>query len=666
MYKNLLFLSILIKPTFNNMRSILYSLLFIPVFTSAQSITTDDIATMEGRNRARIMNTIENVTSASTNFDTKYYRCEWEVDPAVRAIKGKVTSYYVITTASNSITYDLMEPLVVDSVTQRGVKLTFSHAAGALQVNFGTTVNSGTLDSVSIFYGGVPRNNDGSFDRQFHAGQPIIWTLSEPYGARDWWPCKNGLDDKTDSIDIIIKHPSTIKAVANGLLQSEILVDGGTKTLTFWKHRYPIASYLVAFAVTYYTVFNNSVMLGATNLPMQTYCYPESVTSFTNGTVNTLNAMKLFHDNFGDYPFIKEKYGHVQFGYGGGMEHQTCSFVTTIDENLCAHELGHQWFGDKITTGSWEHIWLNEGFATHLASFYMENKYPNNVIQTRRGEINNITAQPGGSVKVDDTTSINRIFSGRLTYTKGSHLLYMLRFKLGDANFFKGVRDYQKDPKVIYGFARTADLQRNLEAASGQNLTNFFAQWFEGQGYPTYNVRWNNNGNNSVKIQMNQTTSHPSVTFFDLPVALKFKNATQEKTIVVDNKTNGELFFSNIGFVADTVLIDPEYWLITRNNKTTRDPDVIIIPPVVDPDNTIKVYPNPIGNQFSVRFTSFTGTSAVLTLHNAAGQLVYSRSITFTLGAATVFIPSARFARGEYTLRIKGNNDVKYVKKLIR
>ena len=121
------------------------------------------------------------------------------------------------------------------------------------------------------------------------------------------------------------------------------------------------------------------------------------------------------------------------------MEHQTATFVVSIDEGLIAHELAHQWFGDKITCASWEDIWLNEGFATHLAAMYMENKYPASAIANRRAIVNNITSSPGGSVKVDDTTSVGRIFDGRLSYNKGSHLLFMLRWKLGDDVFFRGL-----------------------------------------------------------------------------------------------------------------------------------------------------------------------------------------------------------------------------------
>lgn len=617
-----------------------------------------DIAMMERLNHERIANGA-NGTLASNNFDVKYYRCEWEVDPALYYITGKVTVYFVMTASSSSVSFDLMSSMTVDSVKQRTSLLTKLHSNNVLQINFPGTINTGVLDSVSIYYKGPPANTGfGSFVQTTHAGVPVIWTLSEPYGSRDWWPCRNGLDDKADSIDIFVTNPVAYKAAANGLLQSETLIAGGTKKLTWWKHRYPIASYLICFAVTNFSVFNNSVLLGSTNLPMQTFCWPENLVSFQNGTQNVLDALKLYHNNFGDYPFIKEKYGHVQFGWGGGMEHQTSTFVVSIDESLIVHELAHQWFGDKITCGSWEDIWLNEGFATHLADFYYETKYPANTLNQRKNEINYITSQPGGSVWVDDTSSVGRIFDGRLSYNKGSHLLYMLRWKLGDSAFFHGLRQYQQDPKVIYGFAKTADLQRNLEQVSGQNLAEFFKDWFKGQGYPTYKVEWTQIGANYVSIKMNQTTSHASVNFFELPVALKFKNASQEKTIVVDNTSNGELFFRNIGFIADTVLIDPDYWLITKNNVSVKVPDAAAA--------NIQVFPNPIQSQFYIYLRNLAASTASVNLYNAIGQLVYSKNITLLNGSEYIEVPTQQLTAGEYTLRIRAGNDIKFVKKLLK
>ncbi|HWR32520.1 MAG TPA: M1 family aminopeptidase [Chitinophagaceae bacterium] len=647
------------------MRLVFTFLLLVSLKTFAQLPVDNfksiqDIALMERLGHERITGR-GNATLASNNFDVKYYRCEWEVDPAVNYITGKITVHYIITSSASSISFDLMNGLNVDSVKQRNIILTRQHSSNVLQVNFPSSVNSGLFDSVSIFYRGVPPNTGfGSFVQTNHAGTPVIWTLSEPYGSRDWWPCKNGLDDKADSIDIFVTTPAIYKAASNGLLQSETLVNAGTKKVAYWKHRYPIASYLVCFAVTNYTVFNNTVQLGAVSLPMQTYCYPESLASFQANTPNVLNALQLFHNLFGEYPFIKEKYGHVQFSWGGGMEHQTATFLVNTGESLMAHELAHQWFGDKITCASWEDIWLNEGFATHLASIYMEAKYPANIISTRRNEIASITSQPGGSVKVDDTTNVGRIFSSRLSYTKGSHLLYMLRWILGDSVFFNAIRQYAKDPKVSYGFATNNDLKRNLEQASGKDLTKFFKDWYEGQGYPSYTIDWTPLGSSYVKIKMSQTTSHSSVNFFELPVALNFKNATQQRTIVLDNKTNGEIFIRNIGFVPDTVIVDPEYWLISRNNTSRKVADA------VGGQNIVQVFPNPIQSQIYVYLRNFSESGATITLYNIAGQKIHSERISIVNGSGFTEITPQFIAPGEYIISIVTDSGIKIVKQLLK
>jgi aminopeptidase N len=646
------------------MKAIFTIILFTALQATAQ-LQTDfikkvkEIPAMERQAYDRLTQT-GNLTGASANFDVKYYRCEWEVDPAVRFITGKVTVYYIVTANASDITLDVMSPLVVDSVKQRNTQLTKIQTSNTLQINFPSAVNTGTLDSVSIYYKGIPAPTGfGSFIQDVHAGTPIMWSLSEPYGARDWWPCKNGNDDKADSIDIIITAPSQYKAASNGLLQSETLIAAGTKKVTHWKHRYPIATYLICFAVTNYTVFNNTVQLGNVSLPVTTYCYPESNAFFQAQTHYVLEEMQYYHNVIGDYPFINEKYGHVQFGWGGGMEHQTSTFIVVPYEGLMAHELAHQWFGDKITCGSWEDIWLNEGFATHMTTgIWAEKQYPDLVVNFRKDEINEITSLPGGSVKVDDTTNVNRIFDGRLTYYKGSHLLHMLRLKLTDSVFFKAIRAYQKDPKLIYGFARTSDLKRHLEQASGKDLTEFFNDWFTGQGYPSYNVEWTPVGSNRVRVKINQTTSHPSVNFFELPVPIKFKNATQQKTVVFDNTSNSQEFFENIGFVADSVFIDPDYWLISKNNIAVKTTDKA-------PQNTVQVFPNPIQSQFAVYLRNMAAPSATINLYNAAGQLLSSQKINLVSGSQYVDVPSQHLPSGVYTLRVTTDN-FKYTKKLLK
>lgn len=618
----------------------------------------EEIALMERQSHDRLSgSSTNNATSATSNYDIKYYRLEWEIDPALNYIKGKITAYFTMVSAANTISFDLMNGLTADSVKRRGIIQSKQHLNNVLEINFTSAVPAGAMDSVSIYYQGMPPNTGfGSFVQTSHAGVPVIWTLSEPYGSRDWWPCKNGLDDKADSIDVIITNPAIYTAASNGLLQSEVI--NGTKKITHWKHRYPIATYLVCLAVTNYSVFMNSVPLGSINLPMQTFCYPENLVLFQANTPNVLSALQLFHNTFGDYPFIKEKYGHVQFSWGGGMEHQTSTFIVTPDDGLMAHELGHQWFGDKITCASWQDIWLNEGFATYLASIYFEQKYPANTLTTRKNEILSITSAVGGSVFVDDTTNVGRIFSGRLSYTKGSHLLYMLRWMLGDGVFYNALRAYQKDSAVAYGFARTSDLKRNLEKVSGKDLTTFFDQWYKGQGYPSYTVKWSQIGNNYVKINLSQVTSHPSVSFFNMPVALQFKNATRQKTVVIDSKTNADIFFKNIGFIADTVIVDPEYWIISRNNSSQKVVDLAAT-------NTIQVFPNPVQDQLFVYLRNYNLPNASVNIYNSTGQLVYRKNISVN-GSAFEEIPFQTFSRGMYIIKVQSGSDIKFIKKLVK
>ena len=617
----------------------------------------DNIALAEARAYSRV-EASEGNTNASPNFDIKYYRCEWQVDPAVRYIAGKVTSYFIITAPSNYISFDLMDALVVDSVRRKNNLVSFEHSNNTLKINFETPGAPGVLDSVTIYYQGVPANTGfGSFVTNVHAGVPGMWTLSEPYGSRDWWPCKNGLDDKADSIDVIITNPAVYSAASNGMKLSEIIT--GTNKITHWKHRYPIASYLVCMAVTNYTEFKTTVQLGGNNLLMQTFCYPESLASFTTNTPLVLATLQYYNTVFGDYPFMREKYGHVQFAWGGGQEHQTSTFIVSPNEGLMAHELAHQWFGDKITCASWQHIWLNEGFATYLASVDFEKKYPLTAIPARKNEIANITSLPGGSVWVDDTTNVNRIFDGRLTYRKGSHLLYMLRWKLGDSIFFKGIRRYLNDSTLSFGFAKTDDLKRNLEAESGQDLEAFFDDWFYGQGYPSYFVEWTQIGNDYVKINMRQTTSNPSVSFFALPVALQFKNGDRQKTVIVDNKFNGEIFFSNIGFIADTVIVDPEYWLITKNNTSQKVTDNIA------GTNIVQVFPNPFVNHLNIYLRNFSETNGAVKIFNARGQLLFRKSMTVN-GSLFTEVNTQSFPRGTYILKIEAGNEIKLAKKMLK
>lgn len=528
------------------------------------------------------------------NYDLKYYRYDWYIDPAVWYIQGTVTTYFeIIGKDQHSISFDFTNNLEVDSIVWRGKKIDFKQSDSyRLDVNFPQALAENALDSISITYHGEPPTSGfGSFIQDQHGGVPILWTLSEPFGAQDWWPCKNGLDDKIDSIDVLVTTPDKYRAASNGLLIREFISSEGNKTY-HWRHRHAISPYLVAIAVTNYEVYSHDVHLSdGTTMPMLNYVYPESINQAKIGTSYNVKVLEYFDSLFVNYPFRNEKYGHAQFNWGGGMEHQTMSFVVNFGNSLLSHELAHQWFGDYVTCRTWQDIWLNEGFATYLDGLIRERfpTYPNDWYNWKYGIINSATSQPGGSVKVTNPTNVNSIFNSRLSYNKASYLVHMLRWKLGDTDFYQGIRNYLNEHQ--YSNTTTNDLKNSLENVSGQDLTSFFKNWYEGEGYPTYNVTWAYKDKKLI-IHLNQTTSHPSVTFFDMPVQIGLSSKVQQKYIRLENTENNQTFEITTDFDVENIQFDPALWLLSKSS--VKYDAGLLTSSVSDYKNDVTILPNPV------------------------------------------------------------------------
>jgi aminopeptidase N len=547
----------------------------------------------------------------------KYHRLEWEVDPSKAQIKGKVTSYFNALQDMDQITFDLSRNLTVSSVRQRSLDLSFTQNANdELVINLPATQKQNALDSLIITYSGNPVSSGfGSFEVSTHGNSstPVLWTLSEPYGAKGWWPCKQDLIDKIDSIDVYISHPSAYKAASNGLLLSE--TNNGAQKMTHWKHRYPIPAYLIAIAVTNYEVYKDNSSL---DFDIINYVYPENLAFARNSTAVTPSIMNLYNTLFEMYPFANEKYGHAQFGWGGGMEHTTMTFMGGWSRGLIAHELAHQWFGNKVTCGSWEDIWLNEGFATYLDGLVYENFDGKAAFtQWRKSLVNDITTQTSGSTFVTDTTSVSRIFNSRLTYRKGAMLLHMLRYKLGDEVFFNGLKNYLADPKLAYSYARTVDFQQHLENVSGKDLDEFFNDWFYGEGYPVYKVVWSQNDTDkTIHFQVSQSQSHPSVSFFEMPLPVTvYGTSGQSEMLRLELTEDNQTFSLQLDFDVVSIQIDPETQLISKNNGAVLGLDEETL------NNSVSIYPNPVGNYLTIENKGNLSVTRI-TIYNVLGEKV--------------------------------------------
>ena len=606
-------------------KTIISVVVLFSLFINAQEIDMElpSIIEAETKSALTIMLGSENLNTG--NYDVKYQRLEFTVDPNVAFISGDITSYFEAKENMDEITFELSDNMVVSQILQRGSSLNFvQNSDDEVVITFPATQNIGVLDSLTISYSGNPISSGfGSFEQGTHNGDPVIWTLSEPYGAKGWWPCKQDLNDKIDMIDVYITTPQynasneEYIAVSNGLEQSQV-VNGNNKT-THFKHQYPIPAYLVAIAVTNYEVYSHVVANNGNPFDIVNYVYPEDLAYAQANTGVTVDIMNLFTDLFEEYPYASEKYGHAQFGWGGGMEHTTVSFMGGFSRGLVAHELAHQWYGDKITCGSWKDIWLNEGFATYLSGLVIEDFDRDSAFRSwRSGKINSATSQNGGSVYIpdQDTTDVGRIFSSRLSYNKPSMVLHMLRRKLGDATFFQGMQEYLNDPNFAYGYAKTPDFIAKMENVSSVDLTEFFDDWIYNQGYPSYSVSWNQINATQVAVRIDQTQSHASVSYFEAPVPIRLHGANNEVLdVVLDNTSNGENFLVDVTFPVTLILFDPELHLISKNNSVVLGIDE------VDMISSFLIVPNPTKLDFLIEKPDDVTISRIL-IYDALGRIV--------------------------------------------
>lgn len=621
--------------------------LFIAVSSHGQLIidkrVLDDIVATEAAGHHGVLK--DRSGTPSRGYDLRYHRLELTIDPAFRAINGQVTHYFTALTDLDRVVLDLNDSLVVTGVSHQGVGIPFTHEGHALTIDLPSALSEGTLDSLTVIYGGEPGTSGfDSFVQATHNGSPIVWTLSEPYGALDWWPCKQDLNDKTDSLDVLLTVPAGQRVASNGVLVAATDLGDGTER-HHWRHRHPINYYLVAFAVTNYATFTLHAPLEDRTVEVHNFVFPENWDDAQAGAPDVITQMQLFSQLFGEYPFADEQYGHAQFGWGGGMEHQTMSFMGNFHYELIAHELAHQWFGDMVTCASWEDLWLNEGFATYLSGLCYEHLAPRYWLPFKRSWRDLITTQPDGSVRVTDTLSVSRLFSNRLTYAKGAYLVHMLRWVCGDEAFYQGIRNYLTDPGIRHASAYTHQLVSHLEQAAGMDLSSFMQNWYVGQGFPTYTLNWAQDGAGPVNIQLDQTTSHASVSFYAMPVPVRLKNAFQDTTIVLDHTFSGQLFNVAIPFQADSLLLDPDMWILSGQNMVTH------VPVSAFATDRLLLYPSPVETEAFVHLGSTINGTVAVEIVDATGRVV--QHTVHTANDQRIVFDVRRLMPGHYTARLR-------------
>jgi len=509
-----------------------------------------------------------------TQFNVGFYSIDLNVDIVGETIGGDVMMQAVAEVDGiDTIEVDLFDILTIDSVYNSSGLLNYNHGGNKVIVELDQTYNTGESFQFNIVYSGTPPVTGFlgfNFDVNTY-GDKVVSSLSEPYAARTWWPCKDRPDDKADSIDITITCDEPYFCASNGTLIDTVSNGDGTWTFNY-QVRYPITTYLFSVAISEYSIWEDWYHYGVSDsMVIRHHVYPDRL-AYSLGKYNiTPDAIAIFAELFGEYPFLNEKYGHANFEWGGGMEHQTVTSMTGgtfgFSQDVVVHELAHQWWGDMITCENWHHIWLNEGFATYCEALYRESKGGFSDLQSY---MNGIFYSYAGTIYVQDTTDAWSIFTTRV-YDKGAWVLHMLRHVVGDSTFFDIMQTYYGSAHQ-HSHASTEDFQAICESVSGQELDYFFQEWIYGNYFPRFN--WNymteldpSDGKYLTYLHMTQTqSSDPQV--FSMPVDLVFTFAVMTDTVVQFVDSRDTIYIYKTDKALTNIELDPNDWILKQNSES--------------------------------------------------------------------------------------------------
>ena len=593
-------------------------------------------------------------------IDIKFYELNLDIDFNSSRLRGSVTVNGVIGNIyPDFIELDLYDNMTVDSILQNNIPILYLHENDMLKIPLSDiTLDDENLFSLTIFYQGTPDHcGAGGFKFDEHQNIGHVWTLSEAYCARSWWPCKDDPSDKADSVNIIISvplEPAYIVA-SNGLLSSTTI--NNNKKTYFWKERYPITTYLVSLAIYPYTKWVDQYVspISSDTMLIEHYVFPDRYeASYPNYSL-TKDMLSFFSELFGEYPFISEKYGHADFTWGGGMEHQTLSSMGSFSQNLMVHELGHSWWGNLITCKTFNDIWLNEGFARYCQALWAEHMYGR---EAYFDFMNNHAYYGAGTIYVENPSSNSQIFSAGLSYNKASWVLHMLRHKVGETMFFDILKSYASNDSLSYNAASTSDFQKVCEDISGLDFEQFFQQWIYGERYPKYELSWWHEGNGIYNVKIDQVQSY---NFFSMPIDLKFSGSAGpmlvDTTIVIENNNFSQLYeFSGFNFLVENVMLDPENWILKEATYSVNEIDNIL-PDRVEVE---KAFPNPFNSKVKLSFyinPQYGDTHVSVNIFDSRGKIIESLiDNEFMPGYHTTFWNANGKSSGVYFIQLATDN----------
>ena len=586
------------------------------------------------------------------NYDIKYLRFNINATDTNIYMESNVATTAQVTAATMSeYVFELGSSLTIDSAKVDGVLLPVATTGFIRKITLPTPLAAGAYFTAHIYYHGSAPTGSGFFNGVTHSvsagGTHMVYTVSDPWVALNWWPCKQSVNDQIDSVDMYVTVPYGVADGSNGLL---VNIDNTTRpgySTYHWQTHYAIDYYLISIAVAKYGEYRSYMHFTGSTDTMLVQNFLMDTATFNplyKANFDSIGqVIDYFSSLYGRYPFWKEKYGMCYTTLSGGMEHQTMTTIGVTNTETMAHELTHQWFGDHVTYKTWGDMWLSEGFATYSEQLFLDHFWGAAAAKAhRQGYLSQAQTKPCGMTYVNDTTTSDSLFTVN-QYPKAALIISALRYLAPhDTLFFKVLRDYQS--AFSFGNASTADFKAIAEAAYGFNLDTFFNQWIYGRGYPLYKVSWNQVGS-TVFVKLKQTTSCPTTPHFSTPVQLQLHAAGADTVVKVYNSLDTQTFTFEWAPTMTTTYLNPDVWILCKQNGAiTRDATLGI--GAVLPRH-IRVLPNPSRRSWKIDELE-EGLS--LTLVDMNGRVSWEgRSMK-----GTTTIPGDRLPAGSYVLKVGG------------
>ncbi len=555
-------------------------------------------------------------------YDVKFYFIEVEADDSSANIRGRTSILLESLHPIDTLVFELTASQVADSIVVNGTEAEdFIQEDELLRIIPAEPLDSGKLNMITVRYAGT--TSAGGFftglsnGHDYVYGQNVTFTLSEPYEAKDWFPVKQDLQDKVDSVWVFITTREGLMAGSNGLLTSVSHPEEG-KVRYEWKSHYPTDFYLISFTLADYidySFYASSDVLDDSVL-IQNFIYntPDILEREKANIDITGDFLIYFSELFGQYPFIREKYGHCMAPIGGGMEHQTMTTLQNFGFELVSHELTHQWFGDNVTCGSWRDIWLNEGFASYgeyLALYRFRGR--EEAVKWMSDAHDRAMNDPSASLYLSEreVKDQNRIFNYNITYKKGASIIHNLRYELNNDSLFFGIlREYQRMYKD--STALVTDLIRLINTMSGKDYTWFFDQWYYGSGFPVLETSWSQK-NDSLILDSWQVQENAGNHIFHmhLDYMVTYADSSREFFRVWYEKLHQRISLP-VNQKVIRVTADPDLYILMKSNVYKE----------FQQSAYFELSPNPFSRYLDLRFAN-PAPGREIYIVNTAGKLVY-------------------------------------------